>query len=82
MNGHGGEVSGEETEIRMKENGLPWWSDNKESVCSAGDPDSNPGVRKSPGEGNDNPLQYSCLENSLDRGAWQVTVHGATKSQI
>ena len=82
MNGHGGEVSGEETEIRMKENGLPWWSDNKESLCSAGDPDLNPGVRRSPGEGNDNPLQYSCLENSLDRGAWRVTVHGATKSQI
>ena len=82
MNGHGGEVSGEETEIRMKENGLPWWSDSKESLCSAGDPDLNPGVRRSPGEGNDNPLQYSCLENSLDRGAWRVTVHGATKSQI
>ena len=40
-----------------------------------------PGLRRSPGEGNGNPLQYSCLENSIDRGAWQVTVHGVDKNQ-
>ena len=39
-----------------------------------------PGLGKSPGEGNGNPLQYSCLENSMDRGAWQATVHGVPKS--
>ena len=39
-----------------------------------------PGLGKSPGEGNGNPLQYSCLENSMDRGAWQATVHGVAKS--
>ena len=52
----------------------------KKSACNAGDPDSNPGSRRSPGEGNGNPLQYSCLENSMDRGARQATVHGVTKS--
>ena len=40
-----------------------------------------PGLKKSPGEGNDNPLQYSCLENSMDREAWWATVHGVTKSR-
>ena len=40
-----------------------------------------PGLGRAPGEGNGNPLQYSCLENPMDRGAWQVTVHGAAKSQ-
>ena len=38
-----------------------------------------PGLERSPGEGNDNPLQYSCLENSMDRGVWRATVHGVTK---
>ena len=53
----------------------------KESACSAGDPDSIPGWGRSPGEGNGNPLQYSCLENPMDRGVWQVaTVCGVTKS--
>ena len=46
------------------------------------DPGSIPGSGGSPGEGNGYPLQYSCLENSMDRGTWQATVHGATKSQI
>ena len=41
----------------------------------------NPWVRKIPGEGNGNPVQYSCLENAIDRGAWRATVHGVTKSQ-
>ena len=49
--------------------GFSGGSDNIESACNAGEPGSNPGVRKSPGEGNYNALQYSCLENSLDRGA-------------
>ena len=50
-------------------------SDSKESACSAGDPGSILGLGRSPGEGHDNTLQYSCLENSIDRGAWQGTVH-------
>ena len=51
-------------------------SDGKESACNAGDPGSIPGLGRSPGEGNGNPLQYSRLENPMDRGAWQATVHG------
>ena len=47
----------------------------------AGDADSIPGSRRFPGGGNDKPLQYPCLENSMDREAWQATVHGITKSQ-
>ena len=54
-------------------------SDGKESACSVGDPGLIPGLGKSPGEGNDNSLQYSCLENSMDRGAWWAAVHGVTK---
>ena len=54
--------------------------DGKESVCNAGHPGSIPGLGRSPQEGHGDPLQYSCLENSRDRGAWQATVHGATKS--
>ena len=53
----------------------------KESACNAGDSGSIPGSGRSPGEGNDNPHQYSCLENSMDRGAWQVIVHGIAKGQ-
>ena len=49
----------------------------KESTCNAGDPGSIPRLGRSPGEGNGNPLQYSCPENRSDRGAWQVTVHRA-----
>ena len=56
-------------------------SDGKESACNAGDPGFNLGLETSPGEGNENPLQYSCLENSMDRGAWWATVPGVTKSQ-
>ena len=52
----------------------------KESACSAGDQGSIPEFGRSPGEGNDNSLQYSCLENLLDR-AWRATVHGVTRSQ-
>ena len=53
----------------------------KESVCSAGDPDSIPRLGRSPVEGNGNPLQYLCLENLMDRGARWAAVHGITKSQ-
>ena len=53
----------------------------KESACSTGDPGSIPGSRRSPGAGNGNPLQYSCLENPTDRGAWWSTINGVTKSQ-
>ena len=49
---------------------FPGGSDGKASVYNAGDPDSIPGLGRSPGEGNDNPLQYYCLENPMDRGAW------------
>ena len=56
-------------------------SDGKASVYNAGDPGSIPGSGRSPGEGNGNPLQYYCLENPMDRGAWQATVHGVAKSQ-
>ena len=51
------------------------------SACNAGDLGSIPGLGRSPGEGNGNPLQYSCLENPMDRGAWWATVHGIAKSQ-
>ena len=53
--------------------------DGKESACSAGDPSSIPGLGKSPGEGHGSPLQYSCLENPMDGGAWWATVHGVAK---
>jgi len=53
----------------------------KKSACNAGDPDFIPGSERSTAEGNGYPLQYTCLENFMDRGAWQATVHGVTKSQ-
>ena len=52
-----------------------------ESACSVGEPGSIPGSGRSPGEGNGNPLQYSCLENPMDGGAWKAAVHGVMKSQ-
>ena len=60
---------------------FPGGSDGKESACNAGDLGSVPGSGRSPGEGHGNPLQYSCLENPMDRGAWRDTVHGVTMSQ-
>ena len=60
--------------------GFPGGSDGKASACKAGDPASSPGSERSPGEGNGNLLQYSYLENSMDRGAWLATVHGVSKS--
>ena len=60
---------------------LPGGSNSKESTCNAGDLGSIPGLGRSPGEGNGNSLQYSCLENSIDREAWWATVHGVAKSR-
>ena len=61
--------------------GFPGGSDGKESACNAGDMVLIPGLGRSPGEGNGSPLQYSCLENCMDRGAWRATVHGVAKNQ-
>ena len=61
---------------------VPDGSDGKESACSAEDLGSMVGSGRSPREGNGYPLQYSCLGNSMDRGAWWATVHGVAKSQI
>ena len=60
---------------------FPCGSDSKESTCNAGDPGSIPGLGRSPGEGNNYPLQYSGLKNPMDRGAWRATVHVVAKSQ-
>ena len=60
---------------------FPDGSEGKASACNVGDLGSIPGLGRSPGEGNGNPLQYSCLENPTDRGAWWATVYGVTKSQ-
>ena len=62
----------------MSKCNLPNGSVGKESACNAGDPDLNPGMGRSPGGGNGKPLQYSCLENPMDRGAWQATNHEVT----
>ena len=56
-------------------------SDTKESACNASDPGLIPGFGRTPGEGNGDSLQYSCLGNPMDRGAWQAIVHGIAKSQ-
>ena len=64
--------------------GLPWWFSGKESVCNAGDAGDTGsilGSGRSLGEGNDNPLQYSCLENPVDRGFWWAVVQGVAKRQ-
>ena len=58
---------------------FPHSSVGKESACSAGDLGSIPGLGRYPGEGNGNPLQYSCLENPMDRGTWQTTVYGVAR---
>ena len=60
--------------------GFPGGSDGKESACNAEDPGLTPGWGRSPGVGNGNPLWYFCLENPMDRGAWQATVHGIAES--
>ena len=61
--------------------GFPGGSGGKESACNAGNWGSIPGSGRSPGEGHGSPFQYSYMENPTDRGAWQATVHGVTKSQ-
>ena len=58
---------------------FPQWLSGKESACPAGDVGLILGLGRSPGEGNGNPLQHSCLGNPMDRGAWRATVHGVTK---
>ena len=60
----------------LKVLGFPGGLDSKESACNEEDPDSIPESGRSPGEGNGNPLQDSCLENSMDKGAWMARVHG------
>ena len=60
---------------------FPSGSDGKAPAYNVGDPGSIPGSGRSPGEGNGNPLQYSCLENHMDGGAWLATVHGVAKSR-
>ena len=71
-------------QIYEKMVGFLQWLSSKKSTCNAedkGDAGSIPGLRRSLGRGNGNPLQYSCLKSSMDRGAWQATVHGATESR-
>ena len=61
--------------------GIPWWLSGKKICLQAGDPGLNSGLERSPRGGNGNLLQYSCLGNPMDRGAWWATVHGISKSQ-
>ena len=60
--------------------GLPWWLIGKESACNAGDAGSILGLGRSPGGGHGNSLQYFCLENPIDRGAWRAADHGVAES--
>ena len=69
------------TGILQKHWVFPGGSDGKQSACNAGDPGSIPGSGKSHRERNGYPLLYSCLENSMNRGVWQATVHGISKSR-
>ena len=62
--------------------GFPGGSESKDSTCNAGDLGSTPGSGRSAGDGNSNPFQYSFLENSMDRGAWQATDHGVAESDM
>ena len=67
---------------KLNEKGIPGGSDSKESAYNAGHQGLILGLGRSPGEGNGNPLQYSCLGNPMDRGAWQARVHGVAKRQM
>ena len=69
------------TDFLSKRIDFPGGSDGKAFVYNVGDPGSIPGLGRSPGEGNGNPLQYYCLENPMDRGDWQATIYGVVKSQ-
>ena len=62
--------------------GLARWLSGKESACQVVNPGWIPGLVRSPGGGNGNSLQYSCLKNSMDREAWRATVHGVTESDM
>ena len=64
----------------MANNGLPWWLSGEDPPANAGDVGLIPASGRSPRGGHSNPLQYSCLENPMDRGARRVTVHGVTES--
>ena len=66
---------------RYVRDGLPWWLKGQESACQCRRCGFDSRLGKIPGEGNGNPLQYSCLENPMDRGAWWATVHGVAKSR-
>ena len=70
------------TELLINTIGFLGSSDSKEFACKARDLGSIPGLERSPREGNSYPLQYSCLENPMDRGAWQATVHGVAESDM
>ena len=59
-----------------------FWLSDKQPVCNAGEAGSIPGLGRSPGRGNGNPFQYSCLGNPMDRGTWSATVHGVTELDI
>ena len=68
--------------LLYRSHGFPHGSDGKASAYNAGDPGSIPGSGRFPGEGNGNPLQYSCLENPMDRGAWEAAVHWVAESDM
>ena len=76
----GYEIFKESSQLKDASCLFPDGSSGKESTCNAEDPGLNPGLGRFPEGGNGNPFQYSCLENPMDRGAWQATVHGVTKS--
>ena len=79
--GDPGSTPGQGTKIPQSQFlGFPGSSAGEESACNVGDLDSIPGLGRSPGGGNDKSLQYSCLENPMDRGAWQAPVHRVAKS--
>ena len=73
---------GETRNLRENTKGFSGGSDSKESAGSAGDLGSIPGPVRFPGGGYGSPLQYFCLENSMDRGVWQATVHGVAESDM
>ena len=75
------QVGGERVQGSAHHSGFPCSSVRKESACNAGGSGSIPGSGRSPREGTGNPLQYACLRNPMDRGAWQATVHGAARVQ-
>ena len=77
----GAVVSSSQMKIKDRMGNFPGGSDGKASTLNEGDLGSIPGSRRCPGEGNGNPLQYSCLGIPMDRGAWRATVHGVAKNR-